>query len=69
MPDTALVVVAGGLAVFLCSFNYLSDGEIRYLSVAWPWNVPIGFVVAFALGYLLGRRPARTIPGEPCHCS
>ena len=51
---TVLVALAGGLAVFLCCFRCDTE-PVRYLSVAWPWNVPIGFTVAFTLGYLLAR--------------
>jgi uncharacterized membrane protein required for colicin V production len=57
--ESFVVVLAAGVAVFLSSFNYLAAGDIRHLTVAWPWNVPIGFVVAFTLGYVLGRgRPS-----------
>ena len=51
---TCAVFAGGGLAVFLCSFNYLAV-DIVNITVAWPWNVPIGFAVAFSLGYLLAR--------------
>ena len=54
--ESFVVVLAAGVAVFLSSFNYLAAGDIRHLTVAWPWNVPIGFVVAFLVGYLVGRR-------------
>jgi SSS family solute:Na+ symporter len=38
-------------------------GQATYKVVAWPWFVPIGFVVAFGFGYLLaGRRPVRAEP-------
>jgi len=51
---TVLVALAGALAVFLCCFHY-GTGEVHYLTVAWPWNAPLGFTVAFTLGYLLAR--------------
>jgi len=53
---TVLVALAAALAVFLCSFNYdHPEHSWRYLTIAWPWNVPIGFTVAFVLGWLLAR--------------
>ncbi len=57
---TVLVALAGAVTVFLCCFRCDTE-PVRYLSVAWPWNVPIGFTVAFALGYLLAR--PRSNPG------
>jgi SSS family transporter len=56
---STVLTLAVAAAVFVCSFNYLDSGEIRYLTVAWPWNVPIGFVVALVLGYLLARPRTR----------
>jgi Na+/proline symporter len=53
---TVLLLASGALAVFICKHRLASGGPI---TVAWPWNVPIGFSVAFSLGYLLAR-PART---------
>ena len=50
---TILVALAGGLAVLLCAYRWPSTGQP--LSVAWPWNVPIGFTVALGLGFLLAR--------------
>lgn len=60
-PATALVATVGALAVFLCGYQDPLTG--RALTVAWPWNVPIGFTVAFGLGYLLAR--PRASPPEP----
>ena len=53
LAGTLWVALAGGLAVFLCWYQ---PSQGSYITVAWPWNVPIGFAVAFSLGYLLGRR-------------
>lgn len=50
------VVATAGLALFV------SLHELRaatYITVAWPWNVPIGFLVAFVLGFALAGRPAQ----------
>lgn len=61
-PATALVATAGAVAVFLCGYRDPLTGHA--LTVAWPWNVPIGFTVAFGLGYLLAR-PRASPPGLP----
>ena len=57
--QTAVMLPAVALPVFLCSFSYYADDDYRYITVAWPWNVPLGFVVAFSLGYILAGRTAR----------
>lgn len=61
VPATVLVAAAGALAVFICS--YKAPGSEQPLTVAWPWNVPIGFTVAFGVGYLLAR--PRALPPAP----
>ncbi|TWT45493.1 Sodium/glucose cotransporter [Phycisphaerae bacterium RAS1] len=55
--STVVFLIACGLPPFLSCFNWLAE-DVRYISVAWPWNVPIGFIVAFSLGWLLARRQA-----------
>lgn len=63
---TVWLLAGAGLAVFLCLFRYPVDGSDaaagwRYITVAWPWNVPIGLAVALALGYgLAGPRIQRS---------
>lgn len=57
LAGTLWVTLAGGLAVFLCWYQ---PSQGSYITVAWPWNVPIGFAVAFSLGYLLGRPRGKT---------
>ncbi len=53
---TVAVALSAALAAFLCCYSYpRADDGARYLTVAWPWNVPIGFTVAFVLGWLLAR--------------
>ena len=61
-PATALVATVGALAVFLCGYQDTLTG--RAFTVAWPWNVPIGFTVAFGLGYVLAR-PRASPPELP----
>jgi SSS family transporter len=56
---TVLVAVSGAGAVFL---SWYVRPSLEFVTVAWPWNVPIGFVVALALGYLLSR-PRATVAG------
>jgi Na+/proline symporter len=67
---TCAVFAGGGLAVFLCCYEYTSETALQHITVAWPWNVPIGFAVAFSLGYLLARpsgavRETTEPPGPP----
>lgn len=52
--QTALLFATAALAVFICAYRSPASG--KPLTVAWPWNVPIGLAVAFPLGYLLARR-------------
>lgn len=57
---TVGVILVAGLACFLSSFQYQTTGpdgalQWRHITVAWPWNVPIGLSVALSLGYLLAR--------------
>lgn len=47
------------LLVLLARFGHLErpgpDGLLRPISLAWPWYLPIGSLVAFGLGWLLAR--------------
>lgn len=52
LAGTAAVLAAGALAVTLCLYQPQPG---RFLTIAWPWNVPLGFAVAFGLGYALAR--------------
>ncbi|UCG15801.1 MAG: hypothetical protein JSV19_10945 [Phycisphaerales bacterium] len=60
-PQTLILLV--GIAGFLL-INYYgywegqpdADGNPTYLTVAWPWYVPLGSTVAFVFGFLLARR-------------
>jgi Na+/proline symporter len=60
-PCGTIVLIAAVVGVVaLNRFEYTNAaGQATHIVVAWPWNVPLGLVVALALGYLLaGRRPA-----------
>jgi Na+/proline symporter len=54
------VLIASALGV---AHGRDASGAPVYFTVAWPWNVPIGFVVAFTLGYVLAQ-PRRS-PEDP----
>jgi SSS family transporter len=58
--NTVWLILAAAAAVFLSAFRFQVTGpagtaEWRHITVAWPWNVPIGLTVALTLGYLLAR--------------
>jgi Na+/proline symporter len=61
--QTSALVAGLGLMLAINYWGYLDvqvnpkTGDLQYVTVAWPWFVPIGSTVAFVLGYLLaGRR-------------
>jgi len=58
---TSAMVAACALPVLLCTLRLAPDGD--YLRVAWPWNAPLGFLVAFAVGYVFGRTTPRQQSG------
>lgn len=58
---TLLLILGATLCVFLCAYRHPPTGQP--IMVAWPWNVPVGFSVAFGLGYLLAR-PRQTLREE-----
>ncbi|NLE59739.1 MAG: hypothetical protein GX616_15375 [Planctomycetes bacterium] len=33
-----------------------ATGKLKYVTLAWPWFIPVGSVVAFSFGWLLARR-------------
>ncbi len=64
LPQTALLVVGLGLMLWLNYFGYWYEqsaaGDRIARSIAWPWQVPLGSLVAVVWGYLLARRPPET---------
>lgn len=60
LAQTAALLGAAAAACGLALHEYADQaGTMRPVTVAWPWNVPIGFAVAFGLGYALaGPRTA-----------
>jgi hypothetical protein len=57
---TGLILLACLLCVFLSVYQLDLHETPHHLSVAWPWNVPIGFSVAMLLSYgLAGPQTAR----------
>lgn len=65
-PSTVWIVLSVLLAVGLCCVpvGRSDDGAARYVAVAFPWNVPIGFCVAAAIGWLVARRVDRAGPAS-----
>jgi SSS family solute:Na+ symporter len=53
-------VGTGALVLAWLPLGGTSDAP-AYVALAWPWNAPIGFVVAFGLGILVGRPRARHV--------
>jgi len=60
--QTILLILGLGLMLWLSYFGYIEkqtarNGQaIKYISVAWPWFVPIGSLAAFVFGCLLARK-------------
>lgn len=65
-PQTLVLTAALALTILVCRIGYLDRSVsldpatgrevVKYVTVAWPWFVPIGSTTAFVLGYLLARR-------------
>ncbi len=51
--DGLAITSGAAVAVFLCACTSPATGQP--ILIAWPWHVPLGFVIAFSLGLLLGR--------------
>lgn len=56
------VVLLAGLALmmWLCYYGFWyddpkADGSRAMVKIAWPWQVPIGSIIAYVWGYYLGR--------------
>lgn len=65
------VVLIAGLAIMLWISHYAwwagqpnSEGVVRKISIAWPWQTPIGSLVAFIWGYALARKKPAADPAE-----
>ncbi len=41
---------------FMVSFEALTEGNVQFVRLAWPWNFPIGTFVTLFLGTVLGRK-------------
>ncbi|MFH0980455.1 MAG: hypothetical protein V2A79_02820 [Planctomycetota bacterium] len=60
-----LVLVVGLAGMLLIShYGYWpakpdANGNVTYLTVAWPWYAPLGSTVAFVFGYFLARHQPR----------
>ncbi len=57
-PLRWLAMLAGfGLLLWISRYGYFTNENGDIATVAWPWQTPLGSVIAFAWGYLLaGRR-------------
>jgi Na+/proline symporter len=52
-----IVLLAGlALMLWLNYYGYAKDAKGQPVSVAWPWMIPLGSLVAIVWGYLLARR-------------
>jgi len=50
-PIVILIVL-----INLTIIGYTPPGEAVYITVAWPWQFPIGTILTFVVGYLLGNK-------------
>ncbi len=61
-PQTLILILGLGLMLWVNYFGYFESrvnpdtGAVSYVTVAWPWFVPIGSTIAFVFGFLLARR-------------
>lgn len=55
---SGLLLLGCGVPLVLAFVKIQVNGEWSHITVAWPWNVPLGFLVALGLGYGLGRARA-----------
>lgn len=67
----ALATVIGVLVVaFLNLYQYESGGDMRYLTIGWPWRAPLGVVAAVVAAHALslvmgeGKEAAQSAPGS-----
>lgn len=62
--QTGVIGVTLGAIVFVSLFRHGSGDSPRPITVAWPWNVPIGLAVALVVGYVAAG-PRRAAEGRP----
>ncbi len=66
--QTVLLLAAVAIVLAINYFGYFdktadsATGKVKYITLAWPWFIPIGSVVAFTFGWLLARRKDMTRP-------
>ncbi len=53
---TLLILATAGLVCFVSRYQ-LEPGQ--FITAAWPWYAPVGFIVAFTLGYVLAGHAPR----------
>ncbi len=59
-PQTVILCIGMALAIWINYYGHfgteMTKKGLQYITVAWPWYIPIGSSVAFVFGYLLARR-------------
>jgi Na+/proline symporter len=60
----AAMLIGCQVPIVLCCYAFKSGGRNMHLTQAWPWNVPLGFVVALVWGIVLAypRKVSATTP-------
>jgi solute:Na+ symporter, SSS family len=65
-PQTLILLAGVAMMLWVNYFGYLgvnlhpeTGKVVSYLTIAWPWFVPIGSTVAFVFGFLLARHKER----------
>ncbi|MCB9854454.1 MAG: hypothetical protein H6818_02120 [Phycisphaerales bacterium] len=63
-----ILLAAVGLMIVLNRYGYWqgpatnANGSLKVVTIAWPWYIPLGSVVAFVLGWGLSEREPRSEP-------
>jgi solute:Na+ symporter, SSS family len=68
LPVALQTVLLGAGITTMIALSYVgyfgksvdAQGNVNCLTLAWPWFIPVGSVVAFVFGYLLARRDGPT---------
>jgi len=61
-PQAIMLLAGLAIMLWLNHFGYFgttvdaATGILKYVTLAWPWFIPVGSVVAFSFGWLLARR-------------